>query len=148
MAESPTRNTGDLAKGWSPAPLEPLPAGRVPGPVEIQRYPDDLQVAEYLAVGFLLDLVDEPVHRLGDVGKVAAQPLAIESWRHRLIVLGRDVDDTRHMTDAAIVVRAVDHRNELVLRVLDVLVVLAILVAVVRLAVQEGDDEGVFEPDA
>jgi hypothetical protein len=32
-------------------------------------------------------------------------------------------------------------------RVLDVLVILAVLVAVVRLPIQEGDDERVFEPD-
>jgi hypothetical protein len=51
------------------------------------------------------------------------------------------------VTDAAVVIRAVDRRNELVVRVLDVLVVLAELIAVVRLAVQERDDERVFEPD-
>ena len=81
MAESPARNTGELANGWSLGPVcKPLPAGRIAGPVQIQGYPDDLQVAEYLAVSFLLDLVDEAVHRLGDVGKVAAKPLAVESW--------------------------------------------------------------------
>jgi hypothetical protein len=51
------------------------------------------------------------------------------------------------VADAAVVVGAVDRRNELVARVLNVLVVLAVLVAVVRLAVQEGDDERVFELD-
>ena len=126
---------------------KPLPAGRIAGPVQIEGYPDDLEVAEYLAVRLLLDLVDEPVHRLRDAGKVAAKPLAVESGRHRLVVLGGDVDDARHVADAAVVVRAVDHRNELVVRVLDVLVVLAVLVAVVRLAVEEGDDERVLEPD-
>ena len=148
MAESPARNTGELANGWSSGPAaQPLPAGRIAGPVQIEGDPDDLEVAEYLAVRFLLDLVDEPVHRLGDAGKVAAKPLAVEPWRHRLVVLGGDVDDARHVADAAVVVRAMDHRNELVVRVLDVLVVLAVLVAVVRLAVQEGDDERVLEPD-
>ena len=51
------------------------------------------------------------------------------------------------MADVAVVVRAVDSRNELVLRVLEILVVLAVLVAVVRPVVQEGDDERVLEPD-
>jgi hypothetical protein len=46
-------------------------------PGTIQRYPKNLKVAEYLAMSFLLDLVDETVHRLGDVGKVAAKPLAV-----------------------------------------------------------------------
>ena len=80
-------------------------------------------------------------------GKLTAQPLAVELRRHRRVVLGGDVDDARHVADVAVVVRAVDHRNELVVRVLDVLVVLAVLVAVVRLAVQERDDERVLEPD-
>jgi hypothetical protein len=42
---------------------------------------------------FLLDLVDETVHRPGNAGKVAAKPLAIELWRYRLVVLGGDVDE-------------------------------------------------------
>ena len=117
------------------ARCKPLPAGRVAGPVQIQGYPDNLEVAEYLAMSFLLDLVDETVHRLGDTGKVAAQPLIVESGRHRLVVLGGDVDDARNVADSAVVVRAMHHRNELVVRVLDVLVVLAVLVAVVCLAV-------------
>ncbi len=148
MAESPARKTGELANGWSLGPrFEPLPIGRIARAVQIQRYPDDLQVAEDLAVRFLLDLVDEPVHRLGDAGEVAAKPFTVESGRHRLVVLGADVDDARDVADAAVVVRAVHHRDELVVRVLDVLVVLAVLVAVVRLPVEEGDDERVLEPD-
>ena len=126
---------------------EPLPAGRVARAVQIERYPDDIEVAENLPVGFLLDLVDEPVHRLSDAWKVAAKPLAVDSGRHCLVVLGGDVDDARDVADAAVVVRPVHHRDELVVRVLDVLVVLAVLVAVVRLPVQEGDDERVLESD-
>ena len=80
-------------------------------------------------------------------GKLLAKPLAVESARHRLVVLGGDVHDARDVADPAVVVRAVDHRNELVGGVLDVLVVLAELVAVVLLAVEERDDEGVLEPD-
>ena len=65
IAESPARNTGELANGWSLRPGgEPLPVGRVAGPVEVQRDPDDLEVADDLAVRLLLDLVDEAVHRL------------------------------------------------------------------------------------
>ena len=148
MAESPARNTGERGErvvAWRRR--EPLPAGRVARPVQVERDPDDLEVAEDLAVRLLLDLVDEPVHRLGDAGKVAAKPLAVELGRHRLVVLGGDVDDARHVADAAVVVRAVHHRDELVVRVLDVLVVLAVLVAVVRLPVEERDDERVLEPD-
>src|SRR6478736_2012693 len=126
---------------------EPLPAGRTASAIEIKRNPDDLEVAEYLPLGLLLDLVDETIHRLSDAGKVAAKPLTVESGRHRLVLPGADVDDPRHVADAAVVVRPVDHRNELVVRVLAVLGVLAKLVAVVLLAVEEGDDERVLEPD-
>jgi hypothetical protein len=41
-----------------------LQAGRIAGPVQIQRDSDDLEVTDYLAVGFRLDLCDEAVHRL------------------------------------------------------------------------------------
>ena len=112
MAESPARNTGEVAKGWSLGPaVKPLPTGRIASAIQIQGNPDDLEVAEYLAMRFLLDLVDEPVHRLSDAGKVAAKPLAVESGRHRLELSGADVDDARHVADAAVVVRAVDHRE-------------------------------------
>ena len=50
------------------------------------------------------------------------------------------------MGDAAVVVRPVDGRNEFVVRVVDVLVILAVFVAVVRPAIQKGDDERVLEP--
>jgi hypothetical protein len=126
---------------------EPLPAGGIASPVQIKGNPDDLEVAEYLALRLLLDLVDEPVHRLRDVGEVAAKPFAVESRGHRVELVGGDVDDARDVADAAVVVRAVDHGDELVMRVLGVLVVLAVLVAVVGLAVEEGDDEGVLEAD-
>src|SRR5262245_60850 len=141
MAESPARNTTETGEGVVAWPrVEPLPAGRIPRAVQIQWYSDNFQVAEYLPVRFLLDLVDEPVHRLRNAGKVAAKPLTIESGRHGLVVLGADVDDACDVADAAVVVRAVHHRDELVVRVLNVFVVLAGLVAVVRLPVQEGDD--------
>jgi hypothetical protein len=63
------------------------------------------------------------------------------SWR------GRDRDDACDMTDVAIVTRPVDRRNELVVRVLDVLIVLTVLITVVLLTVEEGDDKRIFEPD-
>src|SRR5678816_4589702 len=72
---------------------EELPTGRVARAVQVQRYPDDLEVAEDLAVCFLLDLADEAVHRLRDLGKVAPKPLTVESRRHRFVLLGADVDD-------------------------------------------------------
>ena len=123
----------------------PLTAGRIASPVEVEGYPDDLEVADELAIRLLLDLVDEAVHRLGDAREVAAKPLAVELLRHRLVLLGGDADDARHVADASVVAHAVDHRNELVARVLDVLVVLAVLVAGICLAVQERDDERVLE---
>src|SRR5687767_7224196 len=98
-------------------------------------------------MGFLLDLINETVHGLGSGRKIVAKPLTIESGWHRLILLRRDIDDPGHMSDAAIVVGALNHWNEFVLRVFDVFGVLANLVAVVFLTVQEGDDERVFEPD-
>ena len=49
------------------------------------------------------------------LGKVIAQPLAVELRRHRRVVLGGDVDDAGHVADVAVVVRTVDRRNELVL---------------------------------
>jgi hypothetical protein len=123
-----------VANGWSLGPArEQLSTGRIARAVQIQWYPDDLEVAEYLAVCFLLDLGDEPVHRLRDLGKVAAKPLTVQMGRHRLVLLGADADDACDVADAAVVVRAVDHRDELVVRVLDVLGVLADLVAVVLL---------------
>ena len=71
MAESPARNTGEQPNGWSLRPAgQPLPAGRVARAVQIERYPDDVQVAQYLAVVSCLIFVDEPVHRLGDAGKL------------------------------------------------------------------------------
>src|SRR5262245_11375170 len=91
-----------------------LPTGRIARAVQIQWYPENLQVAEYLPLCLLLDHVDEPVHRVGDAGKVAAKPFAVESGRHRLEVLGADVDDAGDVTDAAVVVSAMDHRDELV----------------------------------
>src|SRR5918998_3969193 len=93
---------------------EPLPTGRIARAVQIQWYPDNIEVAEHLPVRFRLDLVDESVHRLGDAGKVAAKPLSVESERHRLVFLGADVDDACDVGDAAVVVRAVHHRDELV----------------------------------
>src|SRR5512132_962085 len=104
---------------------EQLPTGRVARAVQVQWYPDDVEVAEYLAVCFLLDLGDEPVHRLRDLGKVAPKPLTVESGRHRLVLPGADPDDARDVADADVVLRAVDHRDELVVEVLDVLGVLA-----------------------
>jgi hypothetical protein len=98
-------------------------------------------------VRFLLDLVDESVHRLSDTGNIAVKPFTVEPGGHRLVFVGADVDDARDVADAAVVVRAMHHRDELVKGILDVLVVLAVLVAVVGLPVQEGDDERVFEPD-
>ena len=129
-----------------PPSCEQLTTGRVARAVQIQWYPDDIQIAEYLPVRFLLDLVDESVHRLSDTGNVAAKPLTVEAGGHRLVVVGADVDDARDVADAAVVVRAVHHRDELVVGVLDVLEVLAVLVAVVGLPIQEGDDERVFRP--
>src|SRR5215471_18520890 len=126
---------------------QPLPIRRGARTIEIEWYPDNLEVAEYLAVRLVLDLVDESVHRLGDCRKVAAKPLTVASGRHRLELFGADADDARDVADASVVVGAVHHRDELVLRVLDVLVVLAGLVAVVGLPVEERDDERVFEPD-
>src|ERR671910_905434 len=93
--------------------FEPLSVRRIACAVEIQWYSDDLQLAEYLPVCFLLDLVDEPVHRLGDAGEVAAKPFTVESRWHGLVLRGADVHDARHVADAAVVVRAVHHRDEL-----------------------------------
>ena len=147
IAESPARNTGEVANGWSLGPLRPLATGHVASAVEVEGYPDDLEVADDLAVRLLLDLVDEPVHRLGDRREVVAKPLAVEPLRHRLELFGGDGDDARHVADASVVGHAVHHRNELVVRVLDVLVVLAELVAGVCLAVEERDDQRVLEQE-
>ena len=42
-----------------PPCCEQLTTGRVARAVQIQWYPDDIQIAEYLPVRFLLDLVDD-----------------------------------------------------------------------------------------
>src|SRR5215469_8088379 len=91
--------------------------------------------------------LNEAVHRVGSPGKIIAQPPSVESRRHRLKLLGTDFDDARYMTDALVVVGAVDRWNEFVALVLDILVILAILVADICLAIQECDDERVFKPD-
>src|SRR5215831_20169999 len=93
---------------------QPLPIGRVAGAIQVEWYPDTLEVAQYLPVRLLLDLVDEPVHRLGDAGKVDAKPVTVEAGRHRLELLVADVDDARDVADAAVVMCAVHHRDELV----------------------------------
>src|SRR5215208_8040255 len=111
-------------------PDQPMPTGRMARAIQIEGDPDDLEVAQDLALSLLLDLVDEPIHRLGDLGKAAAKRLTVEPGGHRLVVLGTDVDDAGDVTDASVMVRPVDHRNELVVRILDVLVVLAVFVAV------------------
>src|SRR6476469_9915322 len=59
----------------------PLPAGRIASPVQIQGQAHDLQVAQYLAVGFLLDLVDELLHRLRALGELAEKPRALDMSR-------------------------------------------------------------------
>ena len=125
----------------------PPPAGGVSGSVQAQGDPDNLEVADDLAVRLLLHLVDEPVHRPGDAREVAAKPLAVAPRRHRRVVLRSDVDDAGHVADGSVVVGAVDGGDELVVQVSHVLVVLAVFVALVRLAVQKRDDERVLEPD-
>ena len=59
--------------------LEQPPVGCIARAVQIQRDPDDLEVAEDLAVRLLLDLGDEPVDRLRDLWEVAPKPLTVES---------------------------------------------------------------------
>ena len=66
----------------------PRPARRVAGPVKVERDPNDLQLADELAVGLVLDLVDEAVHRVGDIGEVVAQPNPVELRRHGREVVG------------------------------------------------------------
>ena len=78
IAESPSRKTGALASGWSMPDCAPEAARRVPRAVDVERDPDDLEVADELAVRLLLDLVDEPVHRGRDAWEVVAQPGAVE----------------------------------------------------------------------
>src|SRR6188768_2921506 len=95
--------------------LAPGPARRVAGPVQVQGYSYDLEVADQLSIRFLPDLVDEPVHRGGHRREVGAEPRAIELCRHRRIVLGGDVDDARDVGEAVVVAGAGDCRNELVL---------------------------------
>ena len=79
-------------------------------------------------------------------GKVVAQPLAVEPRRHGAELVFRDVHDAGHVADALVVEGAVHGGDELVVVVLGVLVVLAVLVADVRLAVQERDHQRVLEP--
>ena len=89
IAESPSRNTGVVGERVVAGSRGvPRTAGRVAGPVEVERDADDLEVADELAVRLLLDLVDEAIHRLGDDGKVVAEPIAVELLRHRLVLVG------------------------------------------------------------
>ena len=70
---------------------------------------------------------------------------AVEPRRHLGVFLVADPDDAGHVAHVAVVVRPPDRRDELVRQVLDVLVVLAELVADVGAAEQEGGDDGVLE---
>lgn len=112
----------------------PFPAGCIAGAVEVQGNADDLEFAEYLTSGFMFYFLDEAIHRLSGPGKIIAQPLTVESRRHRLKLLGTDFDDARYVGHTLVVVGAVDRWNELVAVVLGVFVILAILVADIRLA--------------
>src|SRR5262245_49562769 len=114
MAESPARHTGERAKRWSLGPtLSHCRRVAFAGPVQIEGYPDHREVADHLALGLLLDLVDEAVHRLRDVGKFGTKPFAVEPGRHRLVVLAADVDDDAHVAETAVVVCSADHRMNL-----------------------------------
>src|SRR5881394_1711724 len=107
MAESPARNTDELAKGWSLVPavshcrLVALRARyRSSGIRTISRSPRISPCVSCLILS---------MHRLSNAGKVAAKPLTVESGRHRLVLLRADVDDACDVADAAVVVRAVHH---------------------------------------
>ena len=125
----------------------PAPARRVPRVVQVEWDPDDIQVADDLAMRLGPDLVDEPVHRQRDARELVAQPCAVERRWHRLEFSLADADDARHVADGAVIDGAVHRRDELVVGVLDVLVVLAVFVADVVLVIQEGDHQGVLEPE-
>ena len=92
----------------------PLPTGCVAGPVQDQRYPDDFQVAEHVALRFQFDLVDEPIHGGRDLREVAAKPLTVEFIRHPRVLVSADDDNAGHVADIAIVERPVDRRNEFI----------------------------------
>ena len=117
---------------------KPLPAGCVTGPVQVQGNSYYLDITNYLSVRFLFYFVDKAVHRMSDLGKVYAKPLAVECCRHRLVVLSGDIDDARYKADVTIITGTIDRRNKFIVQVLNILVVLAILIAQVLLAVHEG----------
>ena len=96
---------------------------------------------------FLFYFVDKAVHGMGNLWKVYAKPLTIECCRHRLIVLGSDIDNARDKADVTIITDTIYRRNKLIVKVLCILVVFAILVAQILLAVYEGHDNCVFEVD-
>lgn len=127
---------------------EPLEARHVTRAVEVQGDADDAEVADDLAVCLQLDVVDETLHRPGSIGEVVAQPFAVEPARHLRILLGTYGDDPCYVTQGSVIGDTRHHGDELVVRVLDVLVVLAVLVTGVRLVVQEGHDERVLEEEA
>src|SRR6185503_11103679 len=111
MAASPTRNTGELVKGWSPGPV--LRQGRL---VALR--------ARYRFRGIRM-ISRSPTSSPFVSCLILSMNRAIELCRHRRIVLGGDVDDARDVGEAVVVAGAGDCRNELVLRVPLVLVVLA-----------------------
>ena len=98
-------------------------------------------------MGLGIHLVDEPVHRLRDHREPLAKPVAVEAAGHRVELVLADAHDARDVRDLAVVERAIHAGDELVGRVLDVLVVLAVLVAGVVPVVQERDHQRVLEPD-
>src|SRR6185436_12553329 len=50
----------------------PASACGIPRPIQVQRNPDDFEIADDLTLSFLSDLVDETIHRLGDTRTIAA----------------------------------------------------------------------------
>src|SRR4029453_3807285 len=148
IAESPSRNTGVLANGWSAGPerrhrrLVALRARyRSSGMRTMSRSPRTSPWVSSLILSMKRSI------DCATLGKVARSHTPSNLGRHRLVLVGTDAHDAGHVGGDTVVVRAVDRRDELVAIVLGVLGVLADLVAVVELAVQEGDDERVLEQD-
>jgi hypothetical protein len=76
-----------------------------------------------------MDLFDESIHGCGNRRKMLTKMVSVASRRHGSVVLGRNVDYAKHVGRFCVLRDAVDCRNELVLGVAAIFVILAVLVA-------------------
>src|SRR6516164_6980275 len=95
----------------------PWPTGGVSSAVQVQRYPDHLNLTHNFSLSLKADLLDESIHGCSNCRKVLAQILPAAFRWHGLVIFARDVDDAEDMSRARVLGYAVDCWDELILAV-------------------------------